>query len=76
MSTILPATALALGRVGVLEDATARYVAIGLGVAQLAAIGAYVSRTSDVRHAGRWAFAGVTAAAGLAVVLLTVLLGH
>jgi hypothetical protein len=76
VSTILPAVALALGRVGVLEDATARYVAIGLGVAQLAAIGAYVSRTSDVRHAGRWAFAGITAAAGLAVVLLSVLLGH
>jgi hypothetical protein len=74
--TILPATALFLGRVGVLGDASARYAAIGLGVAQLAAIGAYVSLTSHTRKAGRWVFAAGTAVAGMAVVLLTVLLGH
>lgn len=76
VATVLPAAALLLGRVEVLGAGTARALAIGLGIAQLVAIGVYVSRTSEVQHAGRWSFAAGTVLAGVAVVLLTVLLGH
>ena len=76
VTTILPAMALLLGRIEVLEGGVAKALAIGLGVVQLAAIGYYVSHTSDVPHAGRWSFAAITAGAGVAVVVVTVLLGH
>jgi hypothetical protein len=76
VATVLPAAALLLGRVEVLDAGAARALAIGLGIVQLVAIGAYVSRTSEVSHASRWAFAAITATAGVAVVLVTVLLGH
>jgi hypothetical protein len=76
VATILPAGALLLGRIEVVDAGAARAVAIAVGIAQLVAIGAYVSHTSALSHASRWGFAAITAGAGVAVVLVTVLLGH
>jgi hypothetical protein len=45
-------------------------------VVQLVAIGAYVSRLYPARPGRNWSFAVATGAAGLAVVLVVVVLGH
>ena len=75
-STVLPALVLLLGRLDVLYDDVARIVAIVVAVLQLFAIGALVAHLAPARSADRWIFAAVTASIGVAVVVLTVLLGH
>jgi hypothetical protein len=75
-STVLPAAALVLGRLDLLTDNTARTVAILVAVLQLLGIGAFVARVAPAPPAAKWTFAAATAGIGLAVVLLTVLLGH
>ena len=75
-STVLPALTLMLGRLDVLSDSTARITAILVTVLQLLAIGAFVGRLAPRRSAAHWVYAALTAAAGLSVVALTVLLGH
>jgi hypothetical protein len=76
VSTVLPAAVLMVGRADLVSDDTARLVAIVVGIAQLFVIGAYVARSAPVPRQASWAFAAVTASVGVAVVLLTVLLGH
>jgi len=75
-ATVLPALVLLLGRLDVVSDTTARVVSVLVAVVQLVAIGAYVGRVAPGRAAAPWAFAAVTAAVGLLVVGLSVLLGH
>jgi hypothetical protein len=75
-STVLPALMLMLGRFDVLGDNAARIMAILVTVLQLLAIGALVGRLTPRRSAAHWVYAALTAAAGLSVVALTVLLGH
>jgi hypothetical protein len=75
-SAVLPAIALLLGRLDVMNDATARIVAMLLAIAQLLAIGAFVTRVAPARPKAGWVFAAVVAGVGIAVVALTVLLGH
>jgi hypothetical protein len=76
VATVLPATALLLGRLDVLTDSAARLTAIAIALVQLLAIGAFVARVAPVRRAAPWIYAGATAAVGFVVVILTVLLGH
>jgi hypothetical protein len=76
VATVLPAVALLLGRLDVLGDSAARLTAIALTFVQLLAIGALVARVAPARRAASWIYAAATAAMGLAVVLVTVLLGH
>jgi len=76
VSTVLPAFVLLLGRLDVVGDAAARLVAILVAVAQLLAIGALVGRRAAAPPTARWVFAAATAAVGLSVVAVTVLLGH
>jgi hypothetical protein len=75
-STVLPALMLGLGRFDLITDDTARILAILVTVLQLLAIGAFVGRLAPGRSAAHWVYAALTAAAGLTVVVLTVLLGH
>jgi hypothetical protein len=75
-STILPAIVLMLGRLDVLTDATARIIAILVAIAQLLAIGAFVIRVAPARPVASWGFAAAVAGVGVAVVAVTVLLGH
>ena len=75
-STVLPATVLVLGRLDLLTGNTARIVAILVAVIQLFAIGAFVARVAPAPPAASWTFAAATAGIGVAVVALTVLLGH
>jgi hypothetical protein len=75
-ATVLPAVALMLGRLDVLGDATARWVAIGLALVQLFAIGAYVGHVAPSRRGARWHYAAVVAGLGAVVVAVTTVLGH
>jgi hypothetical protein len=76
LASVLPAVALALGRLDVVSGTTARVLAMAVAVLQLVAIGAYVGRVAPGRSVATWAFTAVTAVAGLVVVVVSVLLGH
>ena len=76
LASVLPAIVLGLGRLDVVSGDTARVLAMAVAVVQLVGIGAYVGRVAPGRSVARWAFTAVTAVAGLAVVVLSVLLGH
>jgi hypothetical protein len=75
-ASVLPAIVLGLGRLDLLSDTTARIVAIVVAVLQLLGIGAYVARVAPTPRAASWTFAAATGGIGVAVVALTVLLGH
>lgn len=75
-STVLPATVLLLGRSDLMTDKTARIISIVVATLQLLSIGVFVARVAPARPAARWSFALVTAGIGIAVVALTVQLGH
>jgi hypothetical protein len=75
-STILPALILFLGRIDLIDDGTARNLAIVVAVLQLSLIGGIVARSTPGSPAPAWTFAVSTAMAGLAVVALKVALGH
>ncbi len=75
-STAVPALVLLLGRVDLIGDTTAKSIAILVAVAQLLAIGAFVGRVAPACSSAGWIFAAVTAGIGVAIVVLTVLLGH
>ena len=53
-----------------------RILAIVVAVLQLAGIGAVVAASAPTRPAARWTYAVSTAAVGLAIVALSVALGH
>jgi hypothetical protein len=76
MASVLPAIVLGFGRLDLVSDATARIAAIVVAILQLFVIGAFVARMAPAPPAARWTFAAATAGIGLAVVALTVLLGH
>ena len=75
-ATVLPAIVLGFGRLDLVSDATARIAEIVVAVLQLLGTGALVARVAPTPPAARWTFAAATAGIGVAVVALTVLLGH
>jgi hypothetical protein len=75
-STVLPATVLMFGRLDLLTDTSARIGAIVVAVVQLFVIGAFVARVSPAPPMASWTFAAATAGIGVAVVALTIFLGH
>ena len=75
-ATVLPAIVLGIGRLDLVSDATARIAAIVVAVLQLLGTGALVARVAPTPPVARWTFAAATAGIGVAVVALTVLLGH
>ena len=76
VATVIPASVLGLARADLVSDGTARVLAIVVAVVQLFVIGAFVASSARVPRATKWTFALVTASVGVAVVLVTVLLGH
>jgi hypothetical protein len=76
VATVLPALILVLGRLDVLGDKAARVAAILVAVAQLFLIGAFVARVAPARPAAQGIFAFITVGVGVAVVALTLALGH
>lgn len=75
LAPLLPAIALLLGRLGVLEPRQALWAGVMVALLQLIAIGVLVGVASEQR-ANTWRYAVVSAMFGLGVVLLLVALGH
>jgi hypothetical protein len=76
LAALLPGVLLALGRVDTISDGFALGAAMGVALLQLVGLGVYVGSAVDSRPATRWVYACVTAAFGLAVVALKLVLGH
>ncbi len=75
LSAVLPAVALVLGRIAVVEPRVALWIAVILALLQLVAVGGYVGAVSEQRSSS-WRYAAIAAVFGVAVVLLLVALGH
>ena len=75
LAAVPPAVALLLGRLEVLEERVALWTALVIAVVQLVGIGAYVGSVS-AHGMKSMTFAAATAAIGLGVVTLKVVLGH
>jgi hypothetical protein len=75
-AAVLPAIVLALGRLAVLEPRVALWIAVVVAFLQLVGLGALVGQLVSDRRSRAWVYAAVTAAFGLVVVSLKVVLGH
>jgi hypothetical protein len=76
LAVVLPATALALGALGVLRDGTAVWLAVGAGIAALAVQGIRYARVEHLGRTGTIVALAVNIGLGLALVALKVLVAH
>jgi hypothetical protein len=76
LAAVLPAVVLLLGRVDVLDESVALWISVGVAIAQLVGVGAFVGGSVSHRRASVWSYAGVTAAIGIAIVTIKLALGH
>jgi hypothetical protein len=76
LAAVLPAVALLLGRIDVLDPGVALWTAVAVAIGQLVAVGAFVGASVSPRDKSPWSYAAVTAAMGIAVVTLKLVLGH
>jgi hypothetical protein len=76
LATVVPAVILGLGRLDVLGDRLALWGAVAVAVAQLAGVGGFVGLVASGHSDRPWRYAGITAAFGVTVVVVKVLLGH
>jgi hypothetical protein len=76
LATLVPGLVLLLGRLGVLDERVALWVAVAGAVLQLAGVGAVVGIVGSSDRRVAWTYATATAAVGLGVVVLKVVLGH
>jgi hypothetical protein len=74
VAAVLPAVMLLLGRLDVLDDRVALWIAAAVALGQLVGLGGFVGYT--VSPAAMWSYAAVTGAIGVAVVTLKLVLGH
>ena len=70
-----PAVMLLLGRLEVLDEGVSLWASLVVAVVQLVGIGAFVGSVG-ARGRNAWIFAAATAAAGLGVVTVKLVLGH
>ena len=77
LAAVLPACMLLLGRMDLVEPRVALWASVAVAILQLVGVGAFVGASvSARRRASVWAYAGATAAVGIAVVTLKLALGH
>jgi hypothetical protein len=76
LAAVLPIAALLLGAVGVLADHTAVWLALGIGLGQLAAQGARYAQLEHVTRLGALVAVTANIALGLLVVALKVAIAH
>ena len=76
LATVLPGLVLLIGRGHPSAAGTARTIAIVVAFAQLMAIGMLVARRTPGRPRAGWIFAATTATMGIAVGVVTLILGH
>jgi hypothetical protein len=73
---VLPACALLLGRLDGVPENTARTAAICIAIVQLLMVGVAVGQVAPARRLAAWAFGATTVGIGVAVVAVTITLGH
>jgi hypothetical protein len=77
LAAVIPALMLMLGRVEILEPRVALWASVAVAIFQLVGVGAFVGASvTPRRRVSVWAYAGATAAIGIAVVTLKLALGH
>jgi hypothetical protein len=76
VAAVPPAVVLVLGRVDVLDAEAALFIALVVAFLQLVGLGALVGEVVSPRRATTWSYAAVTAAVGLVVVTVKLLLTH
>jgi hypothetical protein len=77
LAAVPPAAVLLLGRFGALDERNALWLAVAIAIVQLVGVGVVVgSLVSTRRGRGVWTYAVATAAIGLVVVVLKLVLGH
>lgn len=76
LAAVLPAVALALGSLEIIEPRQALWIGVILALLQLVGLGAFVGVVVPDEHSSSWRCAAVTAAIGAGVVILLVALGH
>jgi hypothetical protein len=76
LAAVLPAVMLLLGRLDVLDPRVALWSAVAVAIGQLVGLGAFVGRTVSPRGMSVRRYACATAAIGVVVVGLKLVLGH
>ncbi len=76
LAAFLPAVALGFGRLGVFAPRQALWIAVAAAFLQLVALGAFVGAVDPDENSSSWRYAAMTAAFGVAVVVILVALGH
>lgn len=76
LAAVPPAVVLLLGRLDVLDPGVALWVAVAVAILQLVGVGALVGRLVSPRGEQTWSYVAATAAMGIAVVTLKLLLHH
>ena len=76
LAALPPGAILLVGRLGVVDPRLALWAAVAVAVVQLIGLGAFVGRVAAPNGGATWWYAAVTAAIGVAVVILKLRLGH
>jgi hypothetical protein len=76
LSVVLPGAALVIGALGVIDGSVAIWLALGLGVAALAAQGVRYARLERLSTTGTAVVVGLNLVLGLTLVLLKVIVVH
>lgn len=76
LAAVAPVTALVLGAVGVFDDSTAIWLAVGVAFAALAVQGIRYAAIEHLSWMGRFVAVGVNLAIGLVIIVLKLLVAH
>lgn len=76
LAAVPPAVMLGLGRLEVLDERVALWLAVAVGFVQLVGVGIFVGSAVATRGARAWWFAAVTVAIGIVIVSIKLVLGH
>jgi hypothetical protein len=76
LAAVAPALVLGLGRLDVLENDVAMWLAVSVAFLQLVGLGAFVGAAISPHRSTMWAYAAVTALMGAVVVALKIALSH
>ncbi len=76
LAAVLPLAAIALGALGVVQDRTAIWLALGLGVATLAVQGIRYARLERLGRTGTVVSVTINLSLGLSIVAMKVVLAH
>jgi hypothetical protein len=76
LSVVLPAAALVIGALGIIGGSVAIWLALGLGVAALAAQGVRYARLERLSKTGTTIVVGLNLVLGLSLVILKVIVVH